>query len=416
MKLLDRKVIKLIYCIDSSAVLNGALSFYAPQYTYLSPLVLMELEKIKSSNNETIKYKARQAVRTILNTNTIITTIPRKAILKIFKAHPFLMDINDHYILCEAFYLNKYNAIEFVTSDAAQLIFARELGLKTTYFPDENSRSKSEEYKGWKKVNPTEAQLAELYSNLENNIFDAKINEFIEIYENNVLKDILFWDGNRYNNLKYQTFKGCLGEKIAPRNLEQKMLFHLLQNDDIKVKLCLGGFGDGKTWSMLQHALKGVKEGQFSKIIYVRNNIITKGSRDIGYLSGSLIDKIKPYILPIADLTTPEYLDELIETGILEPVPLAFMRGRDFSGNILVFCDEAENLTQQNIQLLIGRIGEGSQLWLAGDLKQIDHYDFEKNNGIKRMIECLSNEKLFGMVHLIKSERSRTSQLADLMD
>ena len=227
---------------------------------------------------------------------------------------------------------------------------------------------------------------------------------------------MLFWDGNRYKNLSYQSFRGPLGEKVAPRNLEQKMLFHLLQDDDIKIKLCLGGFGDGKTWTMLQHALKGIKEGKFSKIIFVRNNIITKGSRDIGYLSGSLIEKIRPYIMPIADLTSPEYLDELIETGILDPVPLAFMRGRDFSNSTLIFCDEAENLTKENVQLLIGRVGEGSQLWFAGDLKQIDHKVFEKNNGINKMIECLRGNQLFGMTKLIKSERSKTSQLADLMD
>ena len=256
-----------------------------------------------------------------------------------------------------------------------------------------------------------------LYSDPKINILNCKINEFAEIFVNGTLKDVLFWNGEEYTTLKYKPIKNpYLNETIKPRNLEQKMLFHLLQNNDIKVKVVTGGFGFGKSYIMLQHALKGIKEGRFQKIIFVRNNIITKGSREIGFLGGDMLEKIRPYLMPIADLTSPEYMDELIADGILEPVPLGFMRGRDFSGDILVFCDEAENLLKENIQLLLGRIGEGSEVWFAGDLKQIDHPDFEKNNGLNKLIERLQGNELFGMVKLLKSERSKTSQLADLLD
>lgn len=331
------------------------------------------------------------------------------------KKYKFLSEINDHLIICTAILLSKKNDVFFITSDGAQLLFAKEVGCLTPILLDEKLTHK-EEYKGWTEYYPSYEQLNSLYSEPTKNVLGCRTNQFAKIYSEKELKDVLFWDGTKYQSLKYQSFKGLLGEKVAPRNLEQKMLFHLLQNDDIKIKLCLGGFGDGKTWTMLQHALKGIKEGKFSKIIFVRNNIVTKGSRDIGYLSGSLIEKIRPYLMPIADLTSEENLDEWIESGVIEPVPLAFMRGRDFSNDTLVFCDEAENLTKENVQLLIGRIGEGSQLWFAGDLKQIDHQIFEKNNGLRKMIDSLAGNELFGMVRLIKSERSKTSQLADLMD
>lgn len=401
--------------LDTSAILNGAIPLF--ENIYISPLVVAELENIKNSSKpESIKYAARQAVREILASDNINHfPVSQKKVARLLKKYDFLSDINDHKLLCEALILAEEQPIKFVTSDGSLALFVEQFPqLELIYLHEEEK--KVEEWCGWSKYYPAEEQLTSLYTNPELNVLKANINEYCEIFVGNELKDVLFWNGKRYTNLKYQTFKGPLGEKVAPRNLQQKMLFNLLQNDEIKIKLCLGGFGDGKTWSMLQHALKGIKDGRFSKIIYVRNNIITKGSRDIGYLSGSLIEKIKPYILPIADLTSPEYLDELIETEILEPVPLAFMRGRDFSGDVLVFCDEAENLTKENIQLLIGRIGEGSQLWLAGDLKQIDNPIFEDNNGIQKMIKSLKNEELFGMVKLIKSERSRTSQLADLMD
>lgn len=401
--------------LDTSAVLAGAYTKY--QNVYISTLVLSELENIKNSNKpEHIKYLARQAARDILNFRSIIKVIPNnKKIEKTLKNFPFLTNIIDHQLICEAFLLTKTNTVNFVTKDTCQFLLAKQINNLTVTLIKDN-QTEDYEYNGWIKVFPSEQQFIELYSDLTKNIFNCKTNEFVEIYEEDNLKDVLFWDGTKYRNLKYQNFVSPFGEQVKPRNLEQKMLFHLLQDDNIKIKLCLGGFGHGKTYLMLQHALKGIKDGRFSKIVYVRNNIITKGSQDIGFLSGSLVEKIKPFIMPIADLTTPEYLDEIIETGILEPVPLGFLRGRDFSNNTLIFCDEAENLTKENIQLLIGRVGEGSQLWFAGDLRQVDHYLFEKNNGIRKMITTLTNNPLFGLVKLIKSERSAASQLADLMD
>jgi len=401
---------------DTSAILNGCTDTYTD--VWISRLTVAELENIKTSETKdsNIKYLARKAVRAIIFNNGYNIYHPdERKIDKFIKKHSTLRDINDHRIIAAAALLQKEKDydVNFVTSDGAQYLTAKNVGLHATFYEKKENK---EEYCGWKIVRPANEQLAELYSHPENNIFAAKANEFIEIYVENELKDVQFWDGKKYRPLKYQNFKSTFGEKVAPRNLEQKMLFHLLQNENIKIKLCLGSFGDGKTWSMLQHALKGVKDGRFSKIIFVRNNVVTKGSRDIGYLSGNLVEKIRPYLMPIADLTSVEYLDELIETGILEPVPLAFMRGRDFSNGTLVFCDEAENLTKENIQLLIGRIGDESELWVAGDLKQIDDKIFERNNGIQKMVDRLKGNELFGMVKLIKSERSRTSQLADLLD
>ena len=108
-------------------------------------------------------------------------------------------------------------------------------------------------------------------------------------------------------------------------------------------------------------------------------------------------------------------LDDMLEQNILEPVHLGFMRGRDIKDSI-IFCDEVENMTKQHIQLLIGRVSTGSELWLAGDLKQTDNLNFEKNSGIKALIQGLENDPLFGMVKLIKSERSAVAALADKLD
>ena len=132
-------------------------------------------------------------------------------------------------------------------------------------------------------------------------------------------------------------------------------------------------------------------------------------------MPGNELEKLTPFIQQIADHVGQMTLDDMLEQNILEPIHLGFMRGRDIKDSI-IFCDEIENMTKQHIQLLIGRVSTGSELWLAGDLKQTDSLNFEKNSGIKAIIQGLENDPLFGMVKLIKSERSAVASLADKLD
>jgi len=105
----------------------------------------------------------------------------------------------------------------------------------------------------------------------------------------------------------------------------------------------------------------------------------------------------------------------LIDTGRLEVIPLGFLRGRSIR-NSLIMCSEAENLTKEHIQLIMGRIDEGSALWMDADTRQRDRTSFEKSRGIETMIERLKGEKLFGYVKLEKSERSAAARLADKLN
>ena len=100
---------------------------------------------------------------------------------------------------------------------------------------------------------------------------------------------------------------------------------------------------------------------------------------------------------------------------MLEVIPLGFLRGRSIR-NAIIISSEAENLTKEHIQLLIGRVDEGSNLWLDADLRQRDRVVFERSAGIETMIERLTGEELFSYVHLVKSERSKTAELADKLN
>lgn len=400
--------------LDTSAVLHGALS----ASSYISPITLVELENIKTGDRpERIKYLARQAVRDILSSQTIYCEkVNQKKVDKLLKKYNFLSNINDHRIICEAELLGQKlrEKINFVTSDGAQLLFVKEMPHLNPVLYKDNKNKNEDEWCGWAKYYPTEEQLNLLYSDPKMNILKCKINEFAEIYEKNELKDILFWNGKEYRPIKYKEFTSTLGEKVRPRNIEQKMYLDLLQNKEVPVKLCIARFGTGKSWLALSYALHEVQMGNFDKIVFVKNNLEVKGAGKLGILPGSELEKQMPWLRQIEDHIGPQNFEEMINCGQIEPAHLSTLRGRDLK-NCIILVDEAENLLTTNIQLLLGRVAEGSEIIFCADVKQCDYND-EKMSGIPTMIECLQDNRLFGMVKLLKTERSEVAALADLMD
>lgn len=404
----------MIYFIDSSAVLNGALNIYNHSNIYLSPLVLIELENLKTNGNEHTKFFAREAIRTIIQSKIAMTTISQKKIEQILKKNSCLMNINDHKMICEALYLKQYNKVEFITSDCSQLLFAKTLGLNTTYF-NFNKNKLQEEYTGWIKFTPTEDELISLYSEPTKNILNANINEYCEIFEGNELKDILRWDGERYTTLKWSNFKNTfLNKKIQPLNLEQKMTFDLLQNNNIAVKILIGPPGCGKDYLMLLHALELIQKGVIDKIIYVRNLIPFKDAPEIGFLAGDLQQKISWGLGPLMSILGEEGLNNYVEEGLIEAVNLGFIRGCSWDKSI-IYVSEGQNISGGGYKLLISRCGQGSQLWVNGDILQTDKKDFENNNGLLRLSNSLKNNKLAGTVKLLKTERSEVADLAKII-
>lgn len=402
--------------LDTSAVLYGELKNNFEK-TYISPITLIELENIKTSKkNEEVKYRAREAVRDIIGFNNIyIETPSQHAVEKILKKYSFLSDINDHHIICEASLLAKTTGYQviFTTCDAAQSLFAHRVGnLKINYIDKNTHINKDIDYCGWGKYYPTEDEMVLLYSNPKMNVLNCKINEYAEIYQEKELKDILRWDGTTYKPLKYQEIKNkFLNETIRPKNLEQKMAFDLLQNQDIPVKLIPGAVGAGKDFLMLTHALDLVQRGVMNKIIFIRNLVPFKDAPEIGYLAGSLQDKIEWGMGPLASILGKEGLDVMCEQNMIEAVNLGFIRGMQWD-NTIIYVSEGQNITGGGYKLLVSRCGKGSQLWINGDILQTDAKKFEENNGINRLIKSLSGEPLFGMVKLIKTERSATADLA----
>ena len=403
---------------DTSALLHQSL-LNSQSKIAISPITLQELEYIKNNEkeNNSIRFKARELVRNIVTSDMFEVIMPNnKKIDRLLKKYSFLNNINDHRILCaaELYAEETGHDIIFLTSDSLQYLFALQMPRLMAAYPLQQEILEEDDWAGWEKYYPNEQEMAMLYSDPKMNILKCKTNEYAKIYDGSNLKDVLFWDGQSYRSLKYKEFTAPTGEHITPRNIEQKIYLDLLQNDNIPIKLCIGRFGTGKsffaeTWSTHQLQL-----GKYDKIIFVKNNLDVKGAGKLGTLPGDEVDKQYPWLRQWEDHLGAQLFEQYLNDGKLEPAHLSTLRGRDLK-NCIILVDEAENLLTTNIQLLLGRVAEGSQIIFCADVKQCDYKD-EKMSGIPRMIERLSGNPLFGMVKLIKSERSKIAATADLLD
>lgn len=201
---------------------------------------------------------------------------------------------------------------------------------------------------------------------------------------------------------------------ISPRNDFQACAIDLLLSRDVPVKLLTGRGGAGKDLLMANAAIQLLEKGKFKKIVYIRPNVTVADVPDIGYLKGDTFSKLEWTLGPLFDkYGDKDSLNKLIKMGNLELVPLIHIRGRSFE-NSIVYVSEGQNLTDQLMELLVTRIGEGSELWINGDVEQIDKKVFKENNGIQTMQKVLSGRLEFGQIYLPIIERSNVAKLGEL--
>lgn len=201
---------------------------------------------------------------------------------------------------------------------------------------------------------------------------------------------------------------------IIPHNPEQICAINMMRDPRTTIKLITGSWGTGKTMLLVTAALEALYDKKFERIIWIRNNVDVAGTKDLGALPGDVLDKLVPFLGPFVDHVGKENVKSMIKNETLIVEPLQSLRGRNFE-NAIIMCSEAENLTKEHLQLIIARAAEGSEVWLDGDTRQRDKEMFTKSKGIETMIDDFKGNELFGYVHLIKSERSKTAAMADLL-
>ncbi len=206
--------------------------------------------------------------------------------------------------------------------------------------------------------------------------------------------------------------------KISARNAKQSCLVEMLKDDDIKIILATGQFGVGKSLLTTAYALDGLKTGLFNKIIYVPNNSFNANTREVGTLPGELFEKEYIHMGTLIDLIGLETIRQMIDRGLIEIAPVSVARGRNFE-RAIILVNEAQNLTEDHIKLLVARCSEGAKICFDGDIKQTDQDVFKERNGLILLSKLRNSSlysKIFGMVKLDKVERSLTAQAASYLD
>ena len=221
---------------------------------------------------------------------------------------------------------------------------------------------------------------------------------------------------------------------VKPRNKEQCFALNLLLDPTVEVVSLVGKAGSGKTLCALAAGLEQLLEPVVRKKSRGKTNvnieektrynrlIVTRPvqplGKDIGFLPGSMEEKMAPWLMPVQDnlqfllgddkATLQMYMDN----GTIQIEALTYIRGRSIA-NAFIIVDEAQNLTKHELKTIITRVGEGSKIVLTGDIEQIDNtYIDETSNGLTYAVEKLKQYDLSGHITLIKGERSKVATLA----
>jgi|TARA_R110000796_G_scaffold65289_1_gene150935 PhoH-like ATPase len=217
---------------------------------------------------------------------------------------------------------------------------------------------------------------------------------------------------------KVYNYKDIWG--LSANNKEQKFAMDLLFDKDIKIVSLTGQAGTGKTLIAAASGLEQVlncttSQGGYDKLIITRP--VQPLGRDIGFLPGTLEEKMMPWIAPIRDNLEHLFgdrtaLDMQLEQGVIEIEAMTYIRGRSIS-NAFMVVDEAQNLTPHELKTIITRVGHGTKLILTGDIQQIDNsYVDAVSNGLTYAVEKFKEYEISGHVSLIKGERSKLATLA----
>ena len=204
---------------------------------------------------------------------------------------------------------------------------------------------------------------------------------------------------------------------LKPRNKEQVFAINLLNNPEIPIVTLVGKAGCGKTLLAIAAGLDQVLEKRMFKKLIVSRPIQPLG-KDIGFLPGTMEEKMRPWLMPIQDnidfLLNGESksMEMFFEDGTIQVEALTYIRGRSIS-NAFIIIDEAQNLTIHELKTIITRVGENTKIVLTGDIEQIDSvYLDATSNGLSYAVEKFKQHGLAGHVTLVKGERSKVATLA----
>jgi PhoH-like ATPase len=316
----------------------------------------------------------------------------------------------------------------FVTKDINLRIRADALGLLTEDYESDHLEN-PEVYLGVREVEVGKSDIDSFYSHGELPLPDGANgiypNEFALLKDREAPNHTALSKYNatkgRFVPLLKALKDGAWG--LRARNKEQSFALDLLLNDEIKLVTIVGKAGTGKTLLAIAAGLQKTMEEQVYQKMLVSRPVFPLG-RDIGFLPGTVEEKLNPWMQPIydnveflmglsrADKKAGRSYKELIDLGLVAIEPLTYIRGRSIP-NQYIIVDEAQNLTPHEVKTIITRVGDNTKIVLTGDPYQIDNpYVDSTNNGLVHVVNKFKLERLAGHITLTKGERSALAELA----
>ncbi|NWN86957.1 MAG: PhoH family protein [Micrococcaceae bacterium] len=204
------------------------------------------------------------------------------------------------------------------------------------------------------------------------------------------------------------------GKKIRPKTENQKVYVNAINNNTIVFGV--GPAGTGKTYLAMAKAIQALQAREVNRIILTRPAV--EAGESLGYLPGTLSEKIDPYLRPLYDalheMIEPETIPHLIEVGTIEVAPLAYMRGRTLNDAFIIL-DEAQNTSAEQMKMFLTRLGFNSHMVVTGDASQVD-LPRGTDSGLAQAVEYLAGSDDIAIVNLRSSDVVRHNLVSKIVD
>ena len=437
------------YVLDTSVYLTDANAIYKfDNHDIFVPLKVLEEIDGHKKRQDSVGTNARHIIRILdeLRAKGSLENGVRidkgKGILKVMsyscvQESAFPPDLNlknpDHIIIATAKAVDSQETYKnrktiLVSRDINMRVICDSIGISAEDYTSEKAVGTSDElYTGFV-THAVDDQIIDRYYDGEDITIDEDEvsqmwypNQYVMMVSNaNEKKSALARFKNHFTPLDKIENKNIPDWGIDSRNKEQAFAIDMLMDPNVKIVSLIGRAGSGKTLLAIAAGLQqtiGLRtdENHYSRLIVSRP--VQPLGKDIGFLPGTMEEKMLPWLMPIQDnlkflMGDRANMQMYMEKGKIEIEALTYIRGRSIA-NAFIVIDEAQNLTKHEIKTIITRIGEGTKIVLTGDIEQIDNvYVNETSNGLAHAVENFKQYPISGHVTFTKGERSELATLA----
>ena len=421
------------YVLDTSVLLAdpGALRRFAEHEVVLPVVVITELEGKR--HHPELGFFARTALRSLDELRIIhgrldepVSIGDEGGTLRVELNHTdpaalpsgFRLGDNDTRILAVALNLaNEGNAVTLVSKDLPLRIKAAAVGLDAQEYRAETINDSDTGYSGMAELEVAAAELDELY---DDGTLDLPAAREMPCHQGLVLlSDRGTALGRVGPDKQVHLVRGdreVFG--LHGRSAEQRIALEMLLDPEVGIVSLGGRAGTGKSALALCAGLEAVMERRQHKKVVVFRPLFAVGGQELGYLPGSESEKMSPWGQAVFDtlgaMTSKEVIDEILDRGMLEVLPLTHIRGRSLHDSFVIV-DEAQSLERNVLLTVLSRIGANSKVILTHDVAQRDNLRVGRHDGVVAVIEKLKGHPLFAHVTLTRSERSPIAALVTEM-